>query len=94
MSTREKVLSIYLSTSKIHQIYTHYISKLTLSYLDGKRFICEENVETYAWGHYRINSPSTSSSSNLNLYDEFMQADDDEIFLKVLLRETTYYNSH
>ena len=75
---------MYVFRSKIHQVYTQYISKLTLSYLDDKRFICKNNVNTYAWGHYKINSPLTLSS-NLNLYGEFMQADDDEMFLNLNL---------
>ena len=67
---------MYVFRSKIHKAYTQYISKLTLSYLDDKRFICGNNVDTYTCKH----CPSTS---NLNLYGEFMQADDDEMFLNV-----------
>ncbi len=56
--------SMYVLRSKVHQIYTQHISKLTLSYLDDKRFIRVNDIDTYAWGHYRIkNTPSSTSSA-------------------------------
>lgn len=60
--------SMYVFRSKIHEIYTQHISKLALSYLDDKRFIRDNSINTYAWGHYAINSqqPSSSSSSYPN----------------------------
>ncbi|XP_059221314.1 uncharacterized protein LOC131995971 isoform X1 [Stomoxys calcitrans] len=46
--------SMYVFRSKIHQLYTQHIHKLVLNYLDDKRFIRENGVDTYAWGHYKI----------------------------------------
>ena len=44
-------------------------------------YIKENGINTYAWGDYKINSPSTLSS---NLYREYMQDDDDyDMFLNV-----------
>lgn len=40
--------------SKMHQIYTNKLSKVTLSYNDDKRKIRSDGISTYAWGHYRI----------------------------------------
>ncbi|XP_055858506.1 uncharacterized protein LOC129920955 isoform X1 [Episyrphus balteatus] len=40
--------------SKHHTIYTECINKLSLSSSDNKRFICSNNVNTLAWGHFRI----------------------------------------
>lgn len=58
--------SMYVFRSKVHHIYTQHIRKLTLSYLDDKRYIRDNGINTYAWGHYAINSqqPSSSSSSS------------------------------
>lgn len=55
---------MYVFRSKIHEIYTQHISKLALSYLDDKRFIRDNSINTYAWGHYAINSQQPSSSSS------------------------------
>jgi hypothetical protein len=41
--------------SQIHNIYTQNVNKISLSYLDDKRFIRDDGVSTYAWGHYKIN---------------------------------------
>ena len=40
--------TMYIFRSKVHQIYTQNISKLTLSYLDDKRYIKENGINTYA----------------------------------------------
>lgn len=44
--------------SKIHHIYTQNLNKISLSYLDDKRFIREDGISTYAWGHYKIKDHS------------------------------------
>ncbi|XP_037806202.1 uncharacterized protein LOC119600179 [Lucilia sericata] len=72
--------SMYIFRSKVHQIYTQHIRKLTLSYLDDKRFIRENGVETYAWGHYGINS-SDSEIKPLNLSDNSNIMEEDEDIL-------------
>lgn len=42
--------------SRCHNIYTECIIKLGLSCKDDKRYICENNFDTLAWGHYKIDS--------------------------------------
>lgn len=37
-----------------HNIYTLKQNKLALSYEDDKRFICDNNISTFAWGHYNV----------------------------------------
>ena len=38
-----------------HQIYTEKINKIALSYDDCKVYICDNNIDTYTHGHYKIN---------------------------------------
>jgi len=45
---------MYLFKSKLHQIYTQEYKKVTLNYLDAKRYIKENNIDTLAWGHRDI----------------------------------------
>lgn len=40
--------------SKLHNIYTQNLNKVALSSLDNKRFVLDDNINTYAWGHYKI----------------------------------------
>ncbi|XP_055384219.1 uncharacterized protein LOC129613909 [Condylostylus longicornis] len=40
--------------SKNHTLYTQALNKVTLTYLDDKRFIKKNNIETLAWGHFSI----------------------------------------
>lgn len=47
---------MYVFRSKCHEIYTQHMKKLVLSNLDDKRFVKENGIETYAWGHYKINN--------------------------------------
>lgn len=46
---------MYIFKSILHEIYTQQISKVVLSYDDDKRYIREDGINTYAWGHYKIN---------------------------------------
>ena len=36
-----------------HQLYTETINKTALSARDDKVFICENNIDTYNFGHYK-----------------------------------------
>jgi len=45
---------MYLFKSKLHQNYTQEYTKVTLNYLDVKRYVKENNVDTLAWGHKGI----------------------------------------
>lgn len=47
---------MYVFRSKMHVIYTQRINKVSLSYLDDKRYIKDDLVSTYAWGHYKISN--------------------------------------
>ncbi|XP_058981533.1 uncharacterized protein LOC131803829 [Musca domestica] len=46
--------SMYTFRSRKHEIYTDNITKVCLSFQDDKRFIREDGVSTYAWGHYKL----------------------------------------
>lgn len=46
--------SMYLFKSIKHTIFTKCVNKIALSCNDDKRYICENNINTLAWGHYKI----------------------------------------
>ena len=48
---RHNMLSI---RSKLHQLYTIRTNKISLCNFDNKRFICENGINTLAYGHYLI----------------------------------------
>ncbi|XP_063538051.1 uncharacterized protein LOC134747347 [Cydia strobilella] len=37
-----------------HVIFTQKINKISLSYSDTKRYLCQESFDTLAWGHYKL----------------------------------------
>ena len=37
-----------------HELYTETVNKVALSPDDDKRYVLENNVDTYAWGHHKI----------------------------------------
>lgn len=47
---------MFVFRSFAHQIYTQQLNKIVLSHLDDKRYIREDGVSTYAWGHYQMNT--------------------------------------
>jgi len=47
----KEVGTIYLYKSKLHQIFTQEYTNVTLNYLDDKRFVKENNIDTLALGH-------------------------------------------
>jgi len=49
-----QVGTMYLFKSKLHQIYTPEYKRITLSHLDDKLYVKENNVDTLAWGHKDI----------------------------------------
>ncbi|XP_071057310.1 uncharacterized protein [Onthophagus taurus] len=42
-----------------HNIFTALQNKMVLSPNDSKRYICNNGINTFAWGHYSINDDST-----------------------------------
>ncbi|KAG8233740.1 hypothetical protein J437_LFUL003810 [Ladona fulva] len=40
--------------SKKHELYTMQMNKVMLNAFDDKRYICEDGINTLAWGHYKI----------------------------------------
>lgn len=46
--------SMYRLKSIQHIIFTQQINKPCLSYNDTKRYILPNNVDTLAWGHYKL----------------------------------------
>ena len=52
-----------------HELYTLQMNKKTLNAFDDKRYICEDGINTLAWGHYRIPRKRT--------YDDAFSDDED-----------------
>lgn len=46
--------AMYRFRSIKHTIFTQKINKICLSYNDTKRFILSNNIDTLAWGHYKL----------------------------------------
>lgn len=44
----------YSIRSRLHEVFTVEENKATLSAYDDKRFVAEDNIDTFPWGHYRI----------------------------------------
>ena len=40
--------------SHLHEIYTEEVNKITLSAYDDKRYILDNGISSYAYGHYMI----------------------------------------
>lgn len=40
--------------SRSHNLYTEIVNKISLNYKDDKRYVLPNNVDTLAWGHYKI----------------------------------------
>ena len=46
--------SFYTITNKNHQLFTTKQTKISLNAMDSKRFVLNDNVNTLAHGHYKI----------------------------------------
>lgn len=81
---------MYIFRSKLHSLYTSLVNKISLSYLDDKRFICDNGVNTLAWGHYKeqfINEDDDFliQIDENNIVNEFLKNDnDDDIFMNIV----------
>lgn len=42
-----------------HKVFTEKIQKISLNHFDDKRFTLKDNINTLAWGHYKIKSLDT-----------------------------------
>ena len=64
MTTKDYVNTLYTHEPKYieqngirsygHELYTETQKKVALSHLDNKLYICDDNVKTYNFGHYKI----------------------------------------
>ena len=78
--------NMYIFKSKLHTVYTSLINKISLSYLDNKRFICDNNVNTLARGNFALNNNNNEDNCQMNVneleyvnknyIDNFMDDDD------------------
>ena len=59
--------------SKSHTIATYHQTKISLTAFDTKRWICDDNIKTYAYGHFK-----TREEYYIN-WDEPMDIDDENI---------------
>ena len=50
--------------SRLHDVYTETVNKVSLSCDDDKRIICEDGINTFAYGHYRAGSFKTESGGS------------------------------
>ena len=66
---REKIISKkqHVFRSHLHDIYTEELRKTALSGKDDKRFIRNDGVNTYAWGHCMIPAEEASRLTALRL---------------------------
>lgn len=46
--------TMVLFKSLKHKIFTQRVNKICLSFNDSKRFILSNNIDTLAWGHYKL----------------------------------------
>ena len=51
---KKQLRSMNVIRSYKHEIYTEAVNKVALSPDDDKRYILENKIDTYAWGHHKI----------------------------------------
>lgn len=66
--------------SKLHEIYTNRLSKVVLSHTDTKRMVKPDKINTYAWGHYKIESEMLNLDINKDDFVPEMNIDLDISF--------------
>ena len=47
-----------LIKSKLHKVHTEKIDKIVLSSYDNKRYLLDDGITSYAYGHYKTNISS------------------------------------
>ena len=47
--------SMNLIKSRLHKVHTEKIDKIVLSSFDNKRYLLDDGVTSYAYGHYKTN---------------------------------------
>lgn len=50
--------------SRLHNVFTENLRKAALNGADNKRYICADNINTLAWGHYDIARQMTEQISD------------------------------
>jgi len=58
-SGKNKEVEMTTFRSYEHQIYTEQIKKIALSSQDDKSYICDDQINTYTFSHYKIKSNTT-----------------------------------
>ena len=56
----------YVIRSRLHNVETKEQVKIALNPYDDKRYIQDNNIDTLAWGHYKINDGYVPFHSRLN----------------------------
>ena len=46
--------SMYVFRSKLHNLYTEAVEKISLCNADDKRIMMSNKIDTYAYGHYKV----------------------------------------
>lgn len=65
--------------SVLHQIYTENLHKVALNGNDEKRFICENGINTLAWGHYNISVQDDGIELDEMIENELAEIELDEM---------------
>lgn len=77
---RERVIykDQHVFRSRLHNVFTENLRKAALNGADNKRFICPDNINTLAWGHYDIVRQMTEHITDSDiemLENEFLEMD-------------------
>lgn len=53
---KQTLVSMDLIRSHAHQLYVETVHKKCLSGYDDKRYLLDDGIQSYAYGHYKINA--------------------------------------
>lgn len=74
VEVRENLSVLYMSqntiNSKKHQLHSIHQMRMALTAFDTKRWICNNNIDTYAYGHYRTrDGEDINWDENIDVFD-------------------------